>query len=204
MITLCDKLSLSQSFAGGFSFSGIVPSICIRLGDCDKRLERTGWRHYAGADMKKHVVALYGNVALERGYCKSCQSMALIKNGKFACCDTPVNDTPSKFERQSEPLFARKTPSKHHKDRILEQQEHRCFYCGVAFDTYRYRDGLPVLIRVHWDHQLPFTYSQNNRTENFVAACQVCNGIKSSHLFQTVEEAQVYIAGRRKAKGYDF
>ena len=154
--------------------------------------------------MKAHVIALYGSVALERGYCKRCKGMAIIKGGVLQCCDSPVVDLPTRFERISEPLHRRKSPTKAGKDRILDKQENRCFYCGVAFGSFRFRNGLPFIVKVNWDHQLPFIYSQNNDNENFVASCSVCNGIKSSHIFQTVEEAQVYIADKRKQKGYDF
>lgn len=154
--------------------------------------------------MKKHVIALYGSVSLERGYCSNCETTSIIKGGKFLCCDRLVEDVPTKFERISEPFFKRKTPTKNEKIKILEEQEHRCFYCGVLFDSIRYRNGIPVTIKLEWDHKLPFIYSQNNDVYNFVASCSVCNGIKSSLLFQTVEEAQVYLADKRKSKGYDF
>lgn len=149
-------------------------------------------------------MAVYGSVSLERGYCNSCQGMTIIKHGKYQCCDGLVEGLPTKFERMSEPFFQRKTPTKFDKDRILRKQEDRCFYCNVTFGSFRYRNGLPFIVKIEWDHQLPFIYSQNNTAENFVAACHVCNGIKSSHVFQNVEEAQVYLAGKRKSKGYDF
>lgn len=153
---------------------------------------------------KTPTVALYGNVSLPRGYCKSCEGTSIIKDGKFLCCGEPTNITPKTFERIIIPCQGRKTPTVAEKRFILEEQEHRCFYCGVEFDSIRYRNGLPVTIKINWDHQMPFVYSQNNKTSNFVAACHVCNGIKSSRLFQTVEDAQVHLADRRKSKGYDF
>jgi len=39
---------------------------------------------------------------------------------------------------------------------------------------------------------VPFSYSQNNYRYNFVAACQICNGLKGSSMFATVEEARAY------------
>lgn len=32
------------------------------------------------------TVALYGNVSLERGYCKDCEGTTIIKNGRYMCC----------------------------------------------------------------------------------------------------------------------
>ena len=154
--------------------------------------------------MKKHVMSVYGNTSLERGYCENCKAMAIIRNGILQCCDSPINDLPTKFERVSNPSYGRKTPTKADKDRILRSQDNRCFYCGASFGSIRFRHGIPLIIKIEWDHQLPFAYSQNNYANNFVASCKVCNGIKSDHIFQTIEEAQVYLAERRKSKGYDF
>jgi 5-methylcytosine-specific restriction endonuclease McrA len=109
-----------------------------------------------------------------------------------------------KFHRETEAAQQRKTPPKAEKDKILKDQENRCFYCGVTFENFRFRNGKPIKIRIHWDHQLPYAYSQNNKASNFVAACHVCNGIKSDHVFKTVEEVQIYLADKRKLKGYDF
>lgn len=152
----------------------------------------------------KPVIALYGNVAIEKGYCPNCDAVSFIKNGKFVCCGTLLLSEPKKFHRETEAPQHRKTPPKAEKDRILGEQEDRCFYCNVLFDSTRFRNGRSFQIRVNWDHQLPYAFSQNNTTSNFVAACHICNGIKSDRLFKTIEEAQVYLAGKRKQKGYDF
>lgn len=152
----------------------------------------------------KTILALYGNVSLQRGYCKTCKERAFIRDGKFSCCGTSVHATPKSFVRESEPYFKRKTPTANEKSKILAAQEYRCFYCGVLLGSYRVRNGKPVLIKINWDHKLPFIYSQNNKASNFVAACHVCNGIKSSRIFKTVEEAQITLHQRRREKGYDF
>jgi hypothetical protein len=75
----------------------------------------------------KPVIALYGNVGLEKAYCPSCGTFAFVKNGKLVCCDTPLLDEPKKFHREIEAPQHRKTPPKAEKDRILEEQEDRCF-----------------------------------------------------------------------------
>jgi hypothetical protein len=43
---------------------------------------------------------------------------------------------------------------------------------------------------------------QDNRSINFVAACSICNGLKSSMMFQTEEEARVYIYEAWQRKGF--
>ena len=153
----------------------------------------------------KHGIALYGNVAIERGYCKKCKSTAFIKEGKFVCCDNPATIAiPDKYHRVSEPPLGRKRPPKAEQERILTEQEYSCFYCGVAFGSHHRRSGKPITIKIEWDHRLPYILTRNNETGNFVAACHVCNGLKSDKVFQDVEEAQIYLAHKRKDKGYDF
>ncbi len=61
-----------------------------------------------------------------------------------------------------------------------------------------------VILKVCWDHRIPFAYSQDNRALNFVAACQICNGIKSSLMFERLEDARGYIYRRLQKKGYCF
>jgi len=74
----------------------------------------------------------------------------------------------------------------------------------MRFGERRKRNGKSFTITINWDHRLPYSFSRNNYSRNFVAACQVCNGIKSDKIFQELDEAQIYIQGERKSKGYDF
>ena len=154
--------------------------------------------------MSKSTLAIYGNVTLQRGFCESCQTYAIVRNGRLQCCGTSYDKAPKKFERMSSPDAIRKSPPKKEKDQILRDQDNCCFYCGVRFGSIRIRNGKPFIVKINWDHKLPFAYSQNNCTSNFVAACHICNEIKSSLIFQTVEEAQLYLKAKRNQKGYNF
>ena len=58
------------------------------------------------------------------------------------------------------------------------------------------------MLRVEWDHYIPYSYSQDNRVSNFVAACQICNRIKSSLMLPSAEEYRVHIQNKRVEKGY--
>lgn len=158
----------------------------------------------------KHVkrgmnkMVLFGNTSIYRRKCRVCGGAAFVIDGKLTCCGVPVNSVPKGFIRECEPVQCRKSPPVLEKKRLLELQENRCFYCGVAFGSIHIRNGKPIKIMLNWDHQLPYAYSQNNKTENFVAACHVCNGIKCDKIFRDVEEAQVYLTLKRAGKGYDF
>jgi 5-methylcytosine-specific restriction endonuclease McrA len=59
------------------------------------------------------------------------------------------------------------------------------------------------ILKVNWDHVVPFSYSQNNYAYNFVAACQICNGIKGSQMFKTLEEARIHIRAIRDVRVED-
>lgn len=154
---------------------------------------------------RNDILAVYGNTPLPKAYCPSCKTMSFVSDGNFVCCGREaVGFKPKKFKRESEPIQARKRPSVSKREEMLEKQEHCCFYCGVPFGSVQYRKDKMVTIRINWDHSLPYSYSQNNHADNFVAACHVCNGIKSDKIFQDVDEARLFLAQRRKEKGYSF
>lgn len=152
----------------------------------------------------KHAIALYGSVALERGQCPKCHGISIVRDGLYICCDAPVTGSAQILVRESMPPQHRKTPSRNEKVRILTEQNNRCIYCGVEFNTYHWRHTKRILVRLNWDHRMPYKYSQNNTSSNFVAACHVCNGIKSDKVFTSLEETKAHIAARRLQKGWDF
>jgi hypothetical protein len=84
----------------------------------------------------------------------------------------------------------------------MEEQKFCCFYCDRRFGATVFRAGKPIALRINWDHVNPYAYSLNNHDQNFVAACHVCNGIKSSLIFRSTDEAKTHIAGRWQDKGY--
>ncbi|HKZ84655.1 MAG TPA: hypothetical protein VJ793_13455 [Anaerolineae bacterium] len=95
-------------------------------------------------------MALYGNIGIEKGYCKKCSSTAFIKNGRFVCCNTPVAEEPKKFHRESEAPQQRKTPPRAIQKAILKEQDNRCFYCHVQFGSIHFRNGKPIAIKLNW------------------------------------------------------
>jgi len=154
--------------------------------------------------MKKPVMTLYGNVQIPKAYCKICKAWSFVVDKRLVCCDIPLKDNkPKIFLRVSEPDCKRKRISEHLKKKILKEQNNLCFYCESYIYGFTHRHGKRIKLRLHFDHQVPYAYSQNNNTENIVASCHVCNGIKSSFCFQTVEEAVIYIMGKREEKGYN-
>ena len=137
--------------------------------------------------------ALYGNVAIPREYCPSCRQWALVIEGRLACCNNPTDLGSRRTKRMSEAPDVRRQPTEEEKREILETQENRCLYCQKAFGSAVIRKEKLVWLRVTWDHLVPFCYSQNNYRYNFVAACQICNGVKGSLMFATVDEARTHV-----------
>lgn len=108
----------------------------------------------------------------------------------------------------------RRAPTQLQRGRIMAMQGGACLYCGLPFGRTVARSGaslerrngkrLPseVRLRVNWDHFIPYAYLAANPGENWVAACQVCNTIKSARIFDTIRDAQSYILPRRRTLGY--
>ncbi|MCA1832115.1 MAG: HNH endonuclease [Actinomycetota bacterium] len=96
----------------------------------------------------------------------------------------------------------RKTPGARHGRLILEEQQHRCAYCGIEFGDYTFRRGRPIQLRITWDHVIPYVYSEDSSDSNFVAACQVCNAIKNARMFESVNDAAAVIQRERWSRGY--
>jgi 5-methylcytosine-specific restriction endonuclease McrA len=134
--------------------------------------------------------------------CPDCKRFAFVIEGKMACCDLKVTVEPTEHKRMSLTAPGRRIPPRKDRQAILRRQEQRCLYCRRQFGAVVYRHGRMRRLRIHWDHMTPFAFSQDNRTSNFAAACNVCNNLKASLMFQTVEEAEVYLHAKWEEKGY--
>jgi len=151
---------------------------------------------------KNSIISLYGNVAIIKGYCPVCKGYAFIRNGKLLCCDYALDAKPDKYKRESIPEQRRHLPPLKFRLEQLEKQENRCFYCNRHFGNVVYKKNKTIKLRTHWDHKIPYALSQNNEIYNFVAACHICNAMKYSKVFQTKDEAQVYLTLKWERKKY--
>jgi 5-methylcytosine-specific restriction endonuclease McrA len=147
-------------------------------------------------------IALFGGVALIKGHCQKCLRSSIVSDGKFACCGRAVKGVPDQIKRESVSEGRRRPLPLKARAAQLQLQNYRCFYCDLSFGSIVFRKGRAITLRTEWDHSIPFAYSQDNRPSNFVAACQVCNALKHSFVFQTEEEAKVYVKLERERKGY--
>lgn len=149
--------------------------------------------------MARRHLALYGNVAIPRRYCESCRQWTLIVKGERTCCGKPEDSPLGKVRRMSNARNIRKRPSARVASELLLIQESKCYYCGQVFGEPVWRYGARVRLQVNFDHVEPYTYSQNNGQYNFVAACHVCNGWKSSKMFQSIDVAKDYLVRKWEA-----
>lgn len=145
----------------------------------------------------------YGNEEILEEHCQRCQRDSFITNGKFRCCgQTAPNVSPTTWKQVSPVAGGRKKPPLWAQQETLNAQDHRCLYCEVAFETAVYRDGKRCRRYICWDHFRPWSYSFDNRNENLVAACNLCNGIKSDLIFRDFDECQAFIQLRWQSKHY--
>ena len=147
------------------------------------------------------VVSIYGNIKIPKAYREHCGAFSFVIDGILSCCDRALEFEARRYKRESEPEQRRKLPPVVERRAQLELQGNRCFYCGRSFGSYVFKNLKTTRLLVHFDHLLPYVYSQNNHSRNFVASCQICNQIKRDKCFQTVEEAQIFILNRWEEKG---
>ena len=153
----------------------------------------------------KNHFALYGRVVIPRVFCKNCKEYSLIINNKSACCEESVDLEEIKETKRmtAGESIRRMLPAKI-KLEILESQNNQCIYCEMPFGSLVRRGNKSIYLKRHYDHSIPFSYSQDNSCGNFVASCQICNLSKNNLMFSTLEEAKTYLALKRHEKGYNF
>lgn len=154
--------------------------------------------------MHPDYIAIFGNTFLRKSFCRSCKAYSIVLDGEIQCCGREVDFSgEGNFKIESQAEQRRIRPAKLRLLQILEEQEGKCFYCGYPFTQLFIRKGKVVAMQMVADHKVPFSYMYNNKDDNFVIACHICNGIKSNKHFESKEQAQEYIMGVRDAKGYE-
>ena len=154
---------------------------------------------------KKRNISLYGNIGLERGYCKNCKSTCIILDGRKLCCNGRVEHREIMslpIQRMSIPSEGKRHLCKSVRDKIIMEQNYKCIYCDMPFGSIYVRgdNPHPHKTTIHFDHFIPFIYSSNNHVDNFVAACNICNSIKSDKMFNNLDEATIYVIEKAKNK----
>lgn len=148
-------------------------------------------------------VAMYGKVQMVRCWCDRCGLSALVIDGAKACCDEPYVAAPDTVSRRSQAPQYRRSPPTWWRAKLLDAQRGRCFYCLRPFNTLVARRGKLMILRIEFDHWIPFAYSQNNDLRNYRAACNLCNAIKGDNCYATAKEARDAIQSVWEKRGYE-
>lgn len=144
--------------------------------------------------------AIYGNTRIVRHFCQPCNGYYFVLRGLLACCGRRPTDAPDRFMVIVPPR--RRKPTPWVQEKILARQHSRCLYCLLPFGEIVEREGREFVLRVAWDHFVPFSVAADNADENFVASCQICNSIKRDRLFQSPEECADWLKRKREQLGY--
>ena len=140
-----------------------------------------------------------GSVVLFRWVCHKCNEEQF--EGTTVCPKCKIDAGKHDAVRTVVGAKRKSPPAKVRKE-ILANQDHKCAWCGRPFGA-SYWDGKRqkyAELRIHWDHILPYSVTEDNSQENFTAACSVCNGIKSSKVFSNPRDLAVYIDRKWRLK----
>lgn len=153
----------------------------------------------------KGNLRLYGGIGLVRRQCELCGEFSFVTRSGWSCeCGSRADQNEDveilsvKREGEGQAKRSHLTLPKALRRKLLSEQDGKCAYCSLpmwhwVFDTKR---KIARQLKIHWDHVVPWEYSRTNKTD-FVAACGICNGLKSDKIFQTMGEAMLYLDGIR-------
>jgi 5-methylcytosine-specific restriction endonuclease McrA len=84
---------------------------------------------------------------------------------------------------------------------IVDQKE-KCAYCDRPFGSAVLVNGSVVTLKPESDHFVPRAKRLNNSSSNIVAACHLCNKLKSSREFDSVEQTRAVISTAWGERGW--
>lgn len=98
----------------------------------------------------------------------------------------------------------RHQPRNNRQKELLQEQENRCFWCCQEFGTIVERKGKYKTLMPVWDHLIPIATGGSSKDNNFVAACQICNGIKGAMTPAIIGDVGLrdMIVDKWESKGY--
>jgi len=92
----------------------------------------------------------------------------------------------------------RKHLTKKQKEELCKKQHQCCYWCHRKFSTYVYDSKTNRIRSLNpvYDHYRAFSFTFDNRIENFVASCSICNAFKFNDYFKTENEMRQRIEGK--------
>jgi 5-methylcytosine-specific restriction endonuclease McrA len=149
-------------------------------------------------------IRFFGSEIFLSGKCEPCEAESFIIDGRLQCC----YDAPETLELKGSKRITlggkrKSLMGAKEKARLMLAQNYRCYWCGTTFwSLYRLAGKRQQALKPEVDHNVPFSFSNDNHPANLVLACDLCNGLKSNHMFDTETECQEFLLKRRQAIGY--
>lgn len=138
-------------------------------------------------------ITSYGRVTILRAMCPECECMSIVRDGITLCHKRVVDTTVTSSKRVGDMQTKRKPMNAKAKQAVADSQGGLCFYCFNSFGSMYHRGSVVSYLFVTIDHQVPYSYLQADEAHNLVAACHICNMLKSNRMFDSVEDARVYV-----------
>lgn len=145
---------------------------------------------------------IYGSVAIKSDICKTCGFQSFIVRQRFSCCGRFAYGKQTDIRRISQARSNRKRFSPEFIKTLVSKQSGLCFWCGIPFEELEFSRRKLAKKKVHLEHLEPFIFAANECRKNLVAACSICNLIKSDLMFDSIYECRKYIKIQRRKKGY--
>ena len=93
--------------------------------------------------------------------------------------------------------------------RAIERQGHQCAYCTLPFGSVVYvpkhhnnLTSAEVILVAVADHWIPWAIGGDGREDNCVAACEVCNRLKSDNVYDSLQSASRDILIQKMRRGH--
>ena len=79
--------------------------------------------------------------------------------------------------------------------KAAKRDEYTCQYCGYS-PRYVFSENRLL----HIDHIIPFSHGGNNRLDNLITACSLCNHLLHNKVFKTFLDKKIYLFERLKER----
>jgi len=110
-------------------------------------------------------------------------------------CDYAVSDNEVRIGDTDILATNKRRPvSRKLREQIRNRQENKCYWCGRIFGSYYVRNNKKVTkLKMHVDHNEPYSFNRRHEKGNLVGACNICNLFKSNKMFKTEKECREYL-----------
>ena len=153
--------------------------------------------------MSEDYIAQYRGININVAFCEKCGGEFFVMDGEMQCCGAKYDFHGIEIKNIVTGKARRKTVCPSDKQRLIESQQGRCYYCERKFGYYFVRNNNVRRSTIQIDHYVPFSFNQSNNKENYVASCSLCNSLKSNMVFPNIYDLRRHIYAATKKKGIE-